>query len=145
MASEHDVRQYLICWWQLGKSLVHHTPAGDNFIRPDPLLLLDPASPSLAVLWDHIQQAPQDYYLAGTSETLADLLSSRWELVPCAGCQLPIPIRRLGIHTDPCPCHDLQNWPSRDTLPPRTYPPEHLQLRLHTLHNHLAHSAAEVT
>ncbi|MEN9205890.1 MAG: hypothetical protein Q6J68_00785 [Thermostichales cyanobacterium SZTDM-1c_bins_54] len=138
MAREKAVRDYLICWWQLGKALVHHTPAGDVLIRPQPLFQGEDPSPVVEAVWQRIRQAPQQFYLSGTNESLAELLSDRWEATACARCQLPVLIRRFGIPEGPCPCSDLDIWPSRDTLPPRTHFREELQAKLVEVKDQLA-------
>ncbi|GAB4210963.1 MAG: hypothetical protein OHK0012_02530 [Synechococcales cyanobacterium] len=130
MASPAAVRQYLSCWWQLGKSVIDHSPQGTFPLVPALLLTPEGMSVHFESLCDQILEEPERYHLSGTDETIADLLSERWELLPCARCQLPIPIKCIGPQQSPCPCSDSAIWPNPATLPPRLISSHGLRQRI---------------
>jgi hypothetical protein len=72
------------------------------------------------ICWAEILSQPQRYYLEGTEESVADLLSGKWDIINCARCTMLIPITNQGVVSlGPCPCADLSGWPNFETLPPR--------------------------
>lgn len=131
MASELQVRTYLACWFQLGKAVI--IPHLHTKLYPDSILQGDRYSQAFEDCWQCLQKlSGQECYLEGTSQTVAELLTGQWEIVPCARCTLPIPLKH-GYTTDlTCPCHDLPNWPNNSI--PIPHPPINLQQHLELIH-----------
>lgn len=48
-----------------------------------------------------------DCYLEGTQETIRDLLTPKWDIDPCARCEMPVPMINMGMPPELCPCNDL--------------------------------------
>lgn len=120
MADLLDVKSYLACWFQLGKSVTALTPAGQRRIKPHRVLALEGLSKEFDDCWHRISAQPDRCYLEGTDETIADLLSDRWQIDPCSRCGLPIPLIHSGPYPGgPCPCATLTTWPNDQTIPPR--------------------------
>lgn len=115
MASPNEVKNYLAHWFQLGK----HVVLGQNKIKllPEQIFAGSTYSQEFEDCWQNITTSNhKDAYLEGTEQTIANLLSSEWEIVACARCRMPVPIRYVGLPAAICPCHDLDNWPN-DQLP----------------------------
>ncbi len=118
MASQHQVKQYLAYWFQLGKKVIIKN--GAEALLPKPVLWGDRYSHEFEECWQKIISADSgDCYLDGTHETIAELLSPAWEVDPCARCSMPIPVRRHGMPPECCPCFDLSNWPDNESPQPR--------------------------
>jgi hypothetical protein len=134
MATSTEVRDYLAHWCQLGKGVV--MPASSEVLRPQPVLQGDRYSPVFEHCWQQIMACEgQDCYLEGTNQTIAELLSNRWDVVQCARCAMPVP-SSYGFTSGPCcPCQDLPSWPNFEIPQPRS--PITLQTQLQTLHQRL--------
>jgi len=118
MASPDRVRDYLAHWFQLGKPVVLNH--GEATWLPEPIFQGDRYSPSFEACWQQIlANEGQGCYLAGSNESLATLLSSAWDITDCARCHMPVTTPVLGIHTGPCPCHDIVGWPNTELPVPR--------------------------
>ncbi|MGI0489059.1 hypothetical protein ACN4EK_26920 [Pantanalinema rosaneae CENA516] len=119
MASEHQVRQYLAYWFQLGKGIVIH--GGIEVLLPRPVIAGDRYSPAFEECWQRVI-APDagDCYLEGTSQTIAELLSPAWEINPCSRCSMPVPVRSVGVASLECPCVDIPDWPNTEIPTPRS-------------------------
>ncbi|HIK57181.1 MAG TPA: hypothetical protein IGS37_18710 [Synechococcales cyanobacterium M55_K2018_004] len=118
MASPNQVREYLAYWFQLGKPVVF--PQGQE-VLPQPVYQGDRYSPAFEDCWQKLQQPDgQNAYLAGTNQTIGALLSSAWDITPCARCNMPVPMLDLGMRTSNCPCNDLPNWPDNNLPAPRS-------------------------
>ena len=106
MASPDQVRRYLAYWFQLGKKLIVRN--GQSEILPCPALWGDRYSPEFEACWQQvIADSGQHYHLEGTSQTVADLLGSAWEIESCAWREMPVPMPDLGLLSANCPCTDL--------------------------------------
>jgi hypothetical protein len=147
MATPHDVRQYLAYWFQLGKQVIAVDLS--QSIAPSTVITGDRYSDAFETCWHCIQANPSAYYLEGTTQTIAELLSSKWELIPCARCSMPIPMPSLGLpDSGGCPCSDLPMWPNLELPQPRSPVNSHDALsnihdRLQQRHNpHQAGSSA---
>ncbi|WP_432809977.1 hypothetical protein [Pantanalinema sp. GBBB05] len=118
MASEHQVRQYLAYWFQLGKGVVIHN--GSDVLLPRPVISGDRYSQAFEECWQQLI-APDagDCYLEGTSQTIAELLSPAWEINPCSRCSMPVPVRSVGVASLECPCIDIPDWPNTEVPTPR--------------------------
>lgn len=114
MAIETQVQEYLACWFQLGKQVVY-LKTGEK-ICPTPVLCHGAYSANFQACWQRFQANPDHYYLEGSAQLLSDLLSSRWDVNPCARCSMPVPQSANGLPISVCPCHDIRNWPDF-TLP----------------------------
>jgi hypothetical protein len=119
MASQAQVRQYLAYWFQLGKKVLICN--GQEALLPQPVIRGDRYSDEFEECWQRVL-APEsrDSYLEGTSQTIAELLTSAWEINPCARCEMPVPVPDLGIPALTCPCIDLPLWPSSEIPQPRS-------------------------
>ena len=118
MASEQQVKYYLAYWFQLGKKLL--SSKTQESILPKTQLTVDRLSPEFEACWEQIIAKGGDYYLEGTATTIADLLSSAWDITPCARCEMPVPMIHLGAKSLDCPCSDLETWPNSEIPQPRT-------------------------
>lgn len=118
MASEHQVKQYLAYWFQLGKRIVVNN--GQETLLPRPVIQGDRYSPEFEACW-RLASAPEsgDCYLEGTSQTVAELLSPIWELNDCSRCSMPVPVRSIGVASLDCPCFDIADWPNNEIPSPR--------------------------
>jgi len=127
MANSQFVKDYIAQWLQLGKQVM----VGSAAVAPVPVRLADGYTPEFEHLWRWLASAaiaPQAY-LAGTDQTIAQLLSDRWEIVPCARCYTLIPTPLFAIGScPPCPCHDLPHLPNLDLVIP--HPPVSAQVQL---------------
>jgi hypothetical protein len=113
MASEEKVKRYLAQWFHLGKKVIFNK--NQEAICPDPVIIKDHYSPVFEHYWQKILSVNgEDYYLEGTEETIAQLLSFEWEIHPCSRCQMPVPLKERGLPPSSCPCFDLSNWPNLD-------------------------------
>jgi hypothetical protein len=118
MASEHQVKQYLAYWFQLGKHVLIR--GGQTGLLPQPVIRGDRYSPEFEECWHRVQSADAgDCYLEGTNQTIAELLSPVWELNSCSRCSMPVPIKSLGVGDLECPCIDLPDCPNTQIPQPR--------------------------
>jgi hypothetical protein len=118
MASANLVRQYLAYWFQLGKKVF--TGNGQEAFLPQTVLKGAYYSREFEECWLRISSSESgDCYLEGTSETIAQLLTPEWEIIQCARCPMPLPVRTVGMPAASCPCHDLPSWPNTEIPMPR--------------------------
>lgn len=118
MASEHQVRQYLAYWFQLGKGVMIR--GGAEVLLPRPVISGDRYSPAFEECWQQVMSPDSgDCYLEGTSQTIAELLSPAWEINPCSRCSMPVPVRSIGVASLECPCIDIPDWPNTEVPTPR--------------------------
>jgi len=118
MASEQQVKRYLACWFQLGKKLV--TRNGRSTRLPKSIIAGDRYSQEFESIWQEaLSPESGDCYLEGTSETIAELLTPRWDIESCVRCDMPVALINLGSSTGDCACSDLSNWPNKDLPAPR--------------------------
>ena len=119
MASEQQVKQYLAYWFQLGKKVLIHN--GQEALLPRPVIRGDRYSQEFEDCWQQIRSSgSEDCHLEGTSETIAELLTPRWDVEPCSRCAMPVPIRQVGMPPLDCPCNDLPTWPNTEVPQPRS-------------------------
>lgn len=118
MASANQVRQYLAYWFQLGKKVI--ICKSEEACLPKPIFRGDLYSQEFEEVWRKITSPNSgDCYLEGTEETIAQLLTPEWEIIVCARCPMPIPVRTKGMPAVSCPCHDLGWWPNNEIPAPR--------------------------
>ncbi|NCJ06070.1 hypothetical protein GS597_05980 [Synechococcales cyanobacterium C] len=118
MAAQEQVKQFVASWMQLGKPIWIH--GGQTAVKPKVILQGNQYSREFEACWV-MMQSPEagDCYLEGTNYTIANLLSSDWEILSCARCTMPIPLQSLGQNAVQCPCHDLAMWPNTELPLPR--------------------------
>ncbi len=113
MASEARVKEYLACWFQLGKAVVLN--GSTTTILPQPVFQGDRYSPAFERCWYDIILPYRDHcVLTGTHQTIGELLSPTWDIDRCARCTMPSPQREQGMPPPTCPCADLPDWPNLD-------------------------------
>jgi hypothetical protein len=132
MATTQEVRLYLAYWFQLGKRVV--VPATNQQVKPNPVLCGEAYSAEFEACWQSLLAGP-DAYLEGTEQSIADLLEAEWDLVQCARCQVPVPLRVGGLSPTSCPCADLPGWPNLDL--PIPHAPVNNKTYLTRICNHL--------
>jgi hypothetical protein len=120
MASEQEVKEYLAYWFQLGKKLILDQGTKQELL-PQPVICGERYSQQFENVWHQIiQKDEKNWYLEGTSQTIAELLSPLWEISDCARCGMPVAMINLGLTADGCPCKDLPNWPNTELPQPRS-------------------------
>ena len=142
MANEKAVRQYLAYWFQAGKRIVFEAK-GESYC-PSVIIQGDRYSPEFEDCWNYLlDDKSGDCYLEGTSQSIQDLLSSKWDIAPCARCDMPVPILVMGVMPMGCPCFDLPSWPNSDVPQPRSpvNTPEQLRQIRERLLIHPTHSS----
>jgi hypothetical protein len=134
MANKQNVKKYLAHWFQLGKKvIVGHS---NRSFLPNPVLQGDRYSLEFEECWQEILALKtSDCYLEGTKETIAQLLTPAWELLPCGRCSMPVPVKSMGLPSIFCPCYYLSNWPNNELPPPR--PPVNTQEQLTVIRDRL--------
>ncbi len=119
MASQHQVKEYLAYWMQLGKKVLIQN--GQVALFSPSIIQGDRYSPEFEHCWQQtLLPSSGDCYLEGTHETITELLSPTWEIIACGRCAMPLPIRTVGMPPQCCPCHDLLAWPNLDLPTPRS-------------------------
>jgi hypothetical protein len=118
MAPEQQVKRYLAYWFQLGKRVLIHN--GDAALKPRSVMAGERYSDEFEDIWQQILSPDSgDCYLEGTEQTIAELLTPVWDLSPCARCEMPVPVKNVGMPAELCPCGDLPNWPNTELPLPR--------------------------
>ncbi|MGB3293702.1 MAG: hypothetical protein WBB01_12005 [Phormidesmis sp.] len=118
MASYTEVKHYLAHWFQLGKQVM--SDSGQVTLQPEKVIQGDRFSPEFEACWAKIlEKGSESFYLSGTDQTVAELLSPKWEVVSCARCNMPVPMPQADFTPHPCPCEDLSNWPNEEIPRPR--------------------------
>lgn len=134
MASEQQVKRYLAYWLQVGKKVVVRN--GEKELQPQQIIAGDRYSQEFEELWQYlISSESGDCYITGTSQTIAELLTSKWDVEPCSRCDMPVPLFNVGSPPESCTCSDLSNWPNTDLPQPRE--PVNTQDRLRAIHQRL--------
>lgn len=119
MATEAKIKQFLAYWFQLGKGVIIKN--GQELLRPQTVIKGDSYSQEFEECWQQVTSpSAGDCYLEGTKETIAELLTSEWEILACSRCEMPVPLRSRGMPPECCPCFDLPNWPDYDKPQPRS-------------------------
>lgn len=118
MANEQDIKRYLAYWFQLGRQIV--VGNGRAYLLPQPVLKGDRYSEEFEACWQEIRSQADECHLEGTDETIAELLTPAWEMLPCSRCDMPIAMRNVGMPALFCPCHTLPGWPNTELPGPRS-------------------------
>lgn len=118
MASEEKVKRYLAYWFQLGKKIVINN--GQETVITQKIFNGNKYSDEFEQIWQKVNDSKNgDCYLENTIETIQELLSSRWDIMSCSRCEMPVPMIDLGMQSNNCTCSDLDNWPNNELPPPR--------------------------
>ena len=118
MATTTQVKNYLAYWFQLGKQVV--TDDGRIHYRPETVIAGDRFSPAFEACWTEIlQTAGKGCHLEGTDQTIDELLSSKWDVINCARCDMLVPTPEVALEPVLCPCNDLPSWPNEELPKPR--------------------------
>lgn len=120
MAESATVKKYLAYWFQLGKKMI--LPNQGITLLPSKIYSHHGGdySQEFEDCWNLINQKEnQDCYLEGTSQTIQQLLSSKWEITDCARCSMPVPMIDIGFQASGCMCGDMDNWPNNELPTPR--------------------------
>lgn len=133
MASLAQVKQFIACWLQLGKRVLHTN--GTLQFNPSSILNSQGYTPEFESWWKMFSQDAKHWYLEGGDRTLEPLLSHQWEIVDCSRCAMPVPMKTAGVNESACPCADLELWPNLDLPQPHT--PEHTDSKLNRLRQKL--------
>jgi hypothetical protein len=116
---EGQVKKYLAYWFQLGKKVVSRQ--SQQTLWPQPLFEDASYSKEFECCWKTLSGSRSDeFYLEGTDCTVAQLLSPAWEIAPCPRCEMPVPVKSLGMPPEVCPCSDLLKWPNIELPQPRS-------------------------
>jgi hypothetical protein len=120
MASETEIKQYLAHWFQLGKKV--YLDRGDTALLPSRIFHDLNYSAEFDRCWELIlADRSGDCYLEGTNQTIAELLTPKWDVVDCARCSMPIPLLVAGVPDESCVCADLPNWPNTELPSPNSH------------------------
>ena len=118
MASKTEVKKYLAYWFQLGKKVFINN--GMASLQPRIVVDGESYSDDFEECWEKvISPKSGECYLEGTQQTVSELLSPDWDMVSCSRCNMPVPLRNLGMPPLLCPCNDISNWPNTELPPPR--------------------------
>lgn len=118
MATQEQVRSFLAHWFQLGKPVV--LADNDKECLPCPVYYKNSYSQSFEDCWQQIMSTEgEGCYLKGTTQTVADMMSTGWDITSCARCDMPVAVPSVGMMKSPCPCFDLHTWPNYDVPTPR--------------------------
>jgi len=141
MASRTLVKNYLAQWMQMGKGVTLSNYGEEVHIHK--IIQGERYSPLFNKLWDEIiTKQAAEAYLTGTSQTIGDLLSNKWEIIGCARCNLLVPSLDLGARVPVCcPCDDIPNHPNLDSISPHI--PVTLVQHLEDLCDRLAQKSTE--
>ncbi|MEB3826280.1 ATP-binding protein [Phormidium sp. CCY1219] len=119
MASQSRVKKYLADWLQLGQTV--WLDNGAIAKTPKSIICGNSYSTEFQQLWQTLRSPTSGIcYLQGTEQTIAELLTPRWEILDCARCSMPIPLPTAGMSPMTCPCHDLPHWPNMQLPTPRS-------------------------
>jgi hypothetical protein len=116
MASLPEVKQYLAHWFQLGRKV--YVRNGDVAVLPSRVFQDMEYSAEFDRCWELVTSAHSgDCYLEDTTQTIAELLSSKWDVVDCVRCNMPVPLPVVSVVVnDGCPCINISHWPN-DAMP----------------------------
>jgi hypothetical protein len=119
MASQEHVKNYLAYWLQLGKKILVRN--GNLEFFPSKVIEGNRYSQEFEQCWQQIIALEgKDCYLEGTRQTVEQLLTSLWVILPCSRCDMPVPTIDLGVQPQGCPCADLEGWPNKELPAPRS-------------------------
>ena len=118
MASKTEVKKYLAYWFQLGKKVFINNGAAS--LQPQKVVDGESYSEDFEECWQQVISSKSgECYLEGTQQTVTELLSPEWDMVSCSRCEMPVPLKNLGMPSLLCPCNDVLNWPNNELPRPR--------------------------
>ncbi|MBK1990271.1 hypothetical protein A0J48_022550 [Sphaerospermopsis aphanizomenoides BCCUSP55] len=119
MANKQEVKKYLAHWFQLGKKVI--VGNGEEILLPTSVVNGDRYSQEFEDCWQKMLSliGIRECYLEGTHETIDQLLTPVWEILPCGRCAMPVPIKTMGMPSLLCPCFYLSTWPNNELPSPR--------------------------
>lgn len=117
MATTEQLKSYIAHWFQLSKPILYR--GGERIYLTQPVLEGERYSAAFEGCWQQVHEHAGECHLEGTTETIAELLTPKWEILDCSRCQMPVPIRHAGLPPENCPCHDLADWPNTELPLPR--------------------------
>lgn len=117
MATTEQLKSYIAQWFQLSKPILYR--GGERIYLIQPVLEGERYSAAFEGCWQQVCAHAGDCHLEGTNETIAELMTPKWEIVGCARCNMPVPIRDAGLPPQHCPCSDLVDWPNSELPSPR--------------------------
>lgn len=119
MASADQVKRYLAHWLQLGRKIYIHN--GDRSLSPHPVIEGNRYSKAFEECWQTLlAEQSGDCYLEDTDQTIAELLTDKWDIILCCRCVMPIPMTIGSMESKTCPCISLSSWPNLDLPLPRS-------------------------
>jgi hypothetical protein len=119
MASSEQVKRYIASWLQLGRTIAIDNSSGTVTLSANKVVEGDKYTREFESIWQQVSGLnSQNSYLEGTSEPIAQLLTPRWEIVPCSVCNMLVTAPQVGIKIATCPCHDLPSWPDNSVPVP---------------------------
>ncbi|AFY68875.1 hypothetical protein Pse7367_0570 [Thalassoporum mexicanum PCC 7367] len=117
MANPTQVKNYIAQWMQLGKKVFLNEQA----IGTTNVLQGNGYSAEFEQIWTKITAESSRAYLAGTDQSIGNLLEHNWEMLNCVRCNMLSPCVAIGPRETPtCPCADLELWPDLETVTPRS-------------------------
>ena len=118
MASFPEVKQYLAHWFQLGRKVYAHN--GDLPLLPTKVFQDLNYSAEFDRCWELITtEQAGDCYLEDTTQTIAELLTAKWDVVECSRCSMPVPLPvASAIPMEGCPCVNVSHWPNNEVPAP---------------------------
>ncbi|MEM9137470.1 MAG: hypothetical protein AAGB01_09000 [Cyanobacteria bacterium P01_F01_bin.42] len=137
MASSQTIKSFIARWLQLGKSVERLD--GSVSFSPSKILGYRGYSQEFEEWWKTFEKTSQKWALSGTREPLSALYSPSWEIISCARCDMPVPMRVAGLNDGDCPCSDLPYWPDLEI--PLPHAPAHSNSRLQDICKRLGPSA----
>ena len=137
MASKTEVKKYLAHWFQLGKKVFINNGAAS--LQPQKVIDGGNYSEDFEECWQKVLSSKSgECYLEGTQQTITELLSPEWDMVSCSRCEMPVPLKNLGMPTLLCPCNDVLGWPNTELPQPRE--PVKSQFQLGQIRDRLLHN-----
>lgn len=111
-------------------------------LLPQPVIQGSHYSAQFEECWQRIvHDRSGNAHLEGTHQTIAELLTSAWEINPCSRCSMPVPFRSPGLPPAlACPCSDLPTWPNTELPFPRG--PVNSQNQLSSIRDRLRYTAS---
>ncbi len=118
MASKTEVKKYLAYWFQLGKKVFINNGAAS--LQPRIVIDGESYSDDFEQCWQKVLSPESgECYLEGTQQTVDQLLSPEWDMIPCSRCDMPVPLKNVGMPPLLCPCNDVSTWPNTELPTPR--------------------------
>lgn len=115
MATKKELKAYVALWMQLGKTLEYKEK---TMLCPD-IRNIYGYTKEYDDFWEDVWKKKDYVYLSYVNQSLGELNKEEWSLDFCAYCQMPSPLKVLGVTTDSCICGDLYLHPNKNLPLPR--------------------------